>query len=397
MSVATPTAPEPLLDVSDDGVGVQWPDGHQSFFHYVWLRDCCYCEECGDSYSSNRFLRPDLVPLDIEALSVDVIDGAELHITWKAPHEHISCYQLTWLRSNCYSDAARAERRHRPALWDARIVDTLPAVDYTAAAESDAGCMQLLRKLRDFGFVVVRNGPCTDDGIERVASLIGDIAESAYGRLFDLSPKSSIKTLGNTLHPVAPHTDEAYRYAPPGVNVLHCVRPADEGGESILVDGFHLGALLRARAPQAFRLLASQPQPFHRIGTEDGIDQRSRASVFTLDENDAIVGFRFHTRSAAPLDVSADLLPAIYAANHTLATFMMDADNQARFRLEAGDAVMFDNHRVMHSRAGFADPERKLRICNVSREQFHERLRLTARRLRLMDEANQVLATGVCG
>ena len=110
-----------------------------------------------------------------------------------------------------------------------------------------------------------------------------------------------------------------------------------------------------------------------------------------------IVGVRFHTRSAAPLDVPEELVESLYAANHELSKLMMSGENHARFRLEAGDAVLFDNHRVMHSREGFDDPNRMMRICNVSREQFHEQLRLLAAKLGCLDQASQVLSAGVTG
>ena len=76
---------------------------------------------------------------------------------------------------------------------------------------------------------------------------------------------------------------------------------------------------------------------------------------------------------------------------------MLDEGNQARFKLEPGDTVLFDNHRVKHSRLGFSDPNRHMQICNVSRERFHQKLRFTAHHLGCRDEANQILAAGVAG
>ena len=68
-------------------------------------------------------------------------------------------------------------------------------------------------------------------------------------------------------------------------------------------------------------------------------------------------------------------------------------------RLEAGDGdtVFFDNRRVMHARRAFADPARHLRICNLSRDDFHQRPRLAAARLGFDAGARQVLPAGVSG
>ena len=86
----------------------------------------------------------------------------------------------------------------------------------------------------------------------------------------------------------------------------------------MLVDGFHIGEILRQSEPDAFALLANQPQPYHRIVRASDIDQRARAPVFTLDEYDQLTGFRFHPRSAAPLDVPRERFLDVYAANQKL-------------------------------------------------------------------------------
>jgi hypothetical protein len=64
------------------------------------------------------------------------------------------------------------------------------------------------------------------------------------------------------------------------------------------------------------------------------------------------------------------------------------------FALEAGEAVIFDNHRVLHARAEFSDPERFLQICNVSRDDYHEKLRLLALKLSHLEEANRHVDRG---
>lgn len=387
--------PVALSNVSEqaNGLTVSWADGLDSFFHFVWLRDCCYCEHCGDSYSSKRFIVPSDVPLDIRPSSLTIGDGGDLTVTW-TPDGHQSRYPAAWLRQNRYDDEARAARRHHPILWDATINRAPPVVDFEAARNNDDDRLDFYRKLRDYGFVLVRGGPMEPGFVEEVAMMIGDLGVSAYDRIFDLSPKGKHNTMGNTFRTVPPHTDEAYRFAPPGINVLGCIRPADEGGDSILVDGFHLGESLRGDDPEAFALLARTPNVFHRI--HDGqLDQRCHTRMFALDESQNIVGVRIHTRSSGPMDLPADLVEPFYAAYHKLSALMMAPENQARFALQAGDTLIFDNQRVLHARTSFSGADRHLQICNVSREEFHQRLRMLARSMGYADEADQVLAQGV--
>lgn len=383
------------VEHADHGLTLYWDDGFESFFHFIWLRDCCYCDSCGDVYSSKRFLVPSDIPLDIRPESAEISDNGELVIVW-CGDQHCSRYHGDWLRRWSYDDESRLARFHQPILWDAKIKTGLPRVEFQSARDSDSARMTLYGLLRDYGFVIVSNGGQSPGSIEQVANLIGDLGDSAYSKIFDLTPAAKIRTMGNTTRPVPPHTDEAFRYSPPGINVLGCVHPADDGGDSVLVDGFHLARLLREQDSRSFELLSRYSQVFQRTDGCD-IDQRARQRMFALDDRGEVVGVRIHTRSAGPLDLPTNLIEAHYAAHHRVSQMMMSLDNQARFRLEAGDSVIFDNHRVLHARTDFTDTNRFLQICNVSREDFHQRLRLLARRLDLQAEADMVLASGVAG
>jgi gamma-butyrobetaine dioxygenase len=377
----------------NDGLSLSWSDGHESFFHAIWLRDCCYCDTCGDTYSSKRFVTPLDMPSDVSLASARIDEHGDLEIVWQADG-HRSHYAAAWLRRHCYDDDSRYLRFHQPKLWDAKIATGIPTVEFDAVSVDEHVRLELLRRLRDYGFVLVRGGPACSGGVEAVANLVGDLGESAYTRIFDLTPSSKTRTMGNTFNKVPPHTDEAFRYSPPGVNVLGCVRPANDGGESILVDGFQAATQLRASDPEAFDLLSRYAQDFNRI--HPGIlDQRGRQPMIVLDDRGAVVGIRFHTRAAGPLNLPTDVVKPYYAAHRRLCERVFDPANQLRFQLNAGDALLFDNHRVLHARAAFGDPQRHLQICNVARETFHEQLRLLAGRFGYGAEADQVLAAGV--
>jgi len=172
------------------------------------------------------------------------------------------------------------------------------------------------------------------------------------------------------------------------------VRPAEDGGDSVLVDGFSIGEQLRREDPDGFSLLATCSVPFHRRH-DCSIDQQARARLFVLDNLGQISGVRVHTRSAAPLDLPMELVEPYYNAYQRLCTLMLTRNNQIHFRLNAGDAVVFDNQRVLHARERYSDINGFLQICNVSRESFHERLRLLALKLGCNKEAHQVQISGV--
>lgn len=376
-----------------NGLTLTWSDGHVSFFHFVWLRDVCHCPLCGNCYDSNRLLLPSDVSMNVRPEEVAVGAGEKLVIRW-AGDGHQSEYDADWLRRHCYDDESRNERRHVPILWDADICKSLPEVEYSDALQSDAGRLNLFRKLRDFGFVIVRNGPSEPGSVVEVAGMVGALGDAAYSKVFDLTPKSKIRTAGNSTRMVPPHTDEAFRLTPPGINVLSCVRPADDGGDTILVDGFHIANILRDENPVGFGLLAKYASTYVRQH-EGTLDQRARTRVIALDDGGQVSGIRLHTRASGPLDLPVKVVEPYYAAYRRLSELMMSPANQARLRLNAGDTAFFDNHRALHARTHFTDPERFLQICNVSREGFHENLRLLLQKLGHAYEADHFLPAGM--
>ena len=85
----------------------------------------------------------------------------------------------------------------------------------------------------------------------------------------------------------------------------------------------------------------------------------------------------------------------LYAANRELVSRLNDKHYQARFTLATGEAVILDNHRVLHAREGF-NGRRHLRLFQVGREEFHNRLRMLANELG-DESADWVLPGGALG
>ena len=379
-------------DPQDRGLAITWSDGVESFFHYVWLRDCCYCDICGDAYSSQRRFIPCDAPLDIRPSKAAIEDDGVLVIEW-SPDDHRSRYDGAWLRRYRYDEAARRARRRAPVLWNAALRREAVSFAFDRVSGHDQDRWSLYRALRDYGVAIVRGGPKRPGSVAAFAGLLGELQSSAYGEIFDISPDNAIGTLATTLRAVPPHTDEPFRYSPPGIMALACVRQAETGGDTVLADGFHLAARLRALDPAGFRILCERSQTY--IRSHPGrMDQRALAPMIALDDDGAVCGIRLHSRSAGPLDLPADVMEAFYGAYHRLTQLMTAPENQVELTLEAGDAVLFDNHRVLHARSAFSDRRRFLQICSVPREQFHERYRLLACRMACDEEADLALPAG---
>ena len=361
---------------------IRWKDGHTSRFHYVWLRDNCDCAVCGDKSGGHRYLELLDLPLDVTPQAVCMEGDGHLASTWQADG-HKTRYAAVWLRAHCYSERARAERRPRSVHWDASTFDALPDYEYPAVCANPEHRLRMLRSLRDYGFTILRGVPTEQSEIERVAGLFGFIRRTHYGRIFDLRSTPEQRILAQTSHAIRPHNDELFRDPAPGVLIMHCLAPSsDGGGASVLVDGFQVANRLRAIDPDAFSVLTRVPI-LHRRYLVDAVDDvalRAKWHTIELDDDGEVTAVRINERTMAPLDIPHDSVETVYRALQRLLELVYRADASIQFRLDAGDAVVFDNHRVLHARTGF-NGERHIRQCHVDRDEVFSRLRALEHRL----------------
>ena len=202
-----------------------------------------------------------------------------------------------------------------------------------------------------------------------------------YGQgAFELNPQSERKIIGNTHRAVPPHTDEGYWQYPSGIIFIACDNQSADGeGWSVLVDGFQVAQLLREEDPDAFEILSTVTMHFHRVHPKE-MDLRALGRVLCLDSDGDLVGVRYPARNTAPLDIPEDLVEPMYRALWKFSAGINDPANVLRFRMEHGDCMVFDNHRVFHGREAFTG-ERRLLLTSVNRQDFHSTVRLLATKL----------------
>ena len=361
-------------------VRLEFADGHQRTYAAQWLRHCCWCAECGNPADGIRFTTVASFPSDVAPAHAEVCNG-DLALTW--PDGHRSVYGNDWLIANAYDEAARRRRSAwQPTTWRAELADSFPTVDWADASDGGTGLLEAYRKLRDYGIVLIDSLGTDPACTEQLANLVGPIHETTvYGRIYDVRAERVAKLGAKTGMAQAPHIDDAFYYSPPGIDVFHCLVNTDVGGMSTYVDGFAIAESLRADEPDAFEALTTLPVTHIRRHPGE-ISLRSRSPVIRLDEHGHLSGIRYFDRALGPLDVAPDDIDRLYDAVRAFSNRMLSPDFTAAIRVEPGQGVLIDNHRVMHGRTEF-DPAsgRHIRLCHVPRDEFHGRLRELSLRL----------------
>jgi predicted HD phosphohydrolase/alpha-ketoglutarate-dependent taurine dioxygenase len=313
----------------------------------TWARDACRCHTCRDAVSGQHLLDVgDLTGWTVlgsrrrpGALEVDLARGPERHtavveIGPAAPQSSV----VLW-------SAATMPRPSRRASDIALIADDVTR--YGLARVTD---------------VATEHGQ-----VLRFAATLGFVRETNYGQLFDVRTEAGATNLASTALGLPLHTDNPYRDPAPTVQILHCLRPAASGGLTRLADGYAAAHRLRIDDPATFAVLSTTPVTFRF--RDDDVDLVARRSVIEVAPDGDVRAVALNHRS---LDTPAG---AAYAA--ALAAFVELLEASAiELSLAAGDAIVFDNRRIVHARTGF-DPSsgRHLQGCYIDIDALHSAAR----------------------
>ncbi len=155
--------------------------------------------------------------------------------------------------------------------------------------------------------------------------------------------------------PLGWHTDGYYNAIDRPIRsfVLHCVRPAERGGESALLDPEIAYIRLRDRDPAFISALMHPSAMIIPPNTEpDGTIRPERVGpVFAVDSQSGALHMRY---SARPRNIIWRDDPVTTAARHALLDLLDGAEPLVhRLTLQAGQGLICNN--VLHRRSGFSD------------------------------------------
>lgn len=252
-----------------------------------------------------------------------------------------------------------------PAPSDARLggVDgqTRLEVELPALAEVMAS---VATELGETGTCLLRGLPeVTDAVLVLMASAIGELVPAAASRprryVEDIVPVDEV-ALAERPHSqrrtaLPPHTDQSARETPPDFLALACVaNEPDRGGESVLVPAGPVVEQLRATVPDVVELLQDPVFPLFNVPKRDfaitaplvwvegeALTGESGGTVRTRFRDEAVRAGLVELRR--PSDAHVAAFESLAAAYH-------DETWWVELCLEPGDALFFDNTRVLHGR-----------------------------------------------
>ena len=342
------------LSIVDDELVIEWYDGKESRIYSHWLRDHCQMPTSINTNNGQRLFSVVDIPEETYIEKAYKDEKGNVCVLFQ-PENHLSVFSQNWLIKNCYDLNLhfddRSERQKK--LWQKDTFEAgLPFVDFESMCNDESGKLDMLRLIRDVGFVVLENVPTKEGQVLKVISKLGYTRETNYGALFEVRTEVNPNNLAYTNMGLGFHTDNPYRDPVPTVQLLHCLESSIEGGDSVLLDGFKAATVLRQESKEDFDILTSTWINFRFSDAKT--DLRSRVPMIELNDNNEIVKVRYNNRSIDTIKLPTNKIRHFYKAYRHWSEIIERDDLKIIFKLSEGDLMLLDNTRIMHARTAFS-------------------------------------------
>ena len=365
------TLTKPTVTLQDQGLTLHLTDGAPAYFNYFWLRD--NCPSSFDPQTRERSFDLQTLPAPPRATTADITD-THLVISWQG-EDHISRHNLEFLATNS-SGTPRPDPADLPRKpW---FSDHYPNMQRFAQPELVANPAERAawaKALLTDGVALVTEMPENPTGLEDTARLLGYIRASFFGPSFEVKTHIKPTNLAFTSKALEMHTDLPPEDLPPGIQYLHCLANSVAGGDSLFLDGLAVAEDFRNSNPEDFALLAETDIPF--FCEHESFDMRARQRVIELNTRGEVTGLTISGHLQDVFDHDQRFLDRYYPAYWRFARHMHDPTYLMRFRLNAGECICFDNHRIVHGREAYSatSGDRHLRGCYTDRGELRSTYR----------------------
>lgn len=369
MNRITPMTAE--ITATQTGLYVPLGSGVPAYFNYFWLRD-----NCPSSFNTvTRERTFDIFELSAEPVAkrAEIANG-HLIINW-ADEDHITQIPLATLEHYA-SGARRSDPADLPRVaWYGDHYPDVTRFTFDALMANASNRESWLRAMLIEGISVVQQMPDTDAALTDLVNLMGVVRPTFFGNYFDVRTHINPTNTAFTAAALELHTDVPAEEFAPGIQFLHMRQNSVKGGLNLFGDGVAAANDFRDAHPEDFRLLAETDIPFYC--EHDDYDMRSYQRVIELDHHGAVAGLTISQHMLDMIDLPQAELDAYYPAFCRFGRFLQRDKYIMKFTLQAGECIVFDNHRIVHGRAAYSatSGERYLRGTYADRAEMRSSYR----------------------
>ncbi|CAL1707941.1 unnamed protein product [Somion occarium] len=374
---------------SDRAAGLQY---NGTTYPFRWLRDSCQCPQCVHPSNKQKLHRTSDIGADISPAPNGVeVRNDGVQIKWASGHS--SFYSSDLLHN--HASPQNLHKFHQdvdPVAWDGKRIRSSKTlfIPYEEM-KTKAGMLKAFEQLVRYGLLLVTGVPNAETSNETcetraLVEKFGEVRKTFYGDLWDVQNVRNSTNIAYTNLDLGFHIDLEYFHHPPRYQFLHCLRNRVKGGVSLFVDGLYAAEELRKTHPADFDVLTKTPVTFHYINNGHHLHNAHptiELAPFSMnvDEPKPIRHINYAPPFQAPLPLSTP--PEFYSALERFSSLLERPSVRYEYTLREGDAVVFDNRRVLHARTAFTDAasedeevNRWLKGCYIDGDRVLDRLRV---------------------
>lgn len=363
-------------------LSVRFSDGTASTYPTMYLRD--NCSKAWHPTTLQRTISVWDLPRDLQLKCASIQNTTEVSgdssIEVHFSDGHISVFSSKWLYEHRLDEITRLNRYCQLAnelvVWTGVDLPEgkLMSFDFEKIMGGGKELLAFVNAVATWGLVHVVNMKKEPGQVRRLAERVGHLRETNYGPVFEVKVEPNAINQAFTAAALPLHTDLPFYNLPPGIQVLHCIKQSTHhpaAGRSLFVDGLAVAHRLREADPYLYKVLTDYPAVFEDIApgkfylrTERCVIKEFQVPAAMFDSQiDSKVDLGLGKGVPVPCEInfnngvrSAELnLPVAKMADFykALALFGDIAHEPAlpvEMKLNAGEAVVFQNRRVLHGR-----------------------------------------------
>ncbi len=361
------------VTLSSTAVSIIWKDNKKSLFHFLWLRD-----NCPTSFHPDTRMRifnilsvsKDVYPMKIKKGNNNLI------IHW-SENNHISKYNLKWLRNHCYTNNDQRTIA-KNIFWKNNLKSKLSLIslNYKKIIKYEKNFIQWLEILTSYGVTIIKQSPTNTNSAFKILKKIGPYRETFFGTPFEVVNIPKPNNQAYTSDGLPNHTDLPYYEYVPGYQLLHCLKNTAKGGNTTIVDGFSVARYLQKNEKEIFDVLTNTKVKFK----DNDYTQKSLrifySPIIKLNSEKNFDEIRINLGAMATLDIKSNKMKRFYEAYRFFYSLLHNKKYLVEFKLSKGDLLCFDNRRVLHGRTSFDthSGNRHLQGYYIEREEIISKL-----------------------
>tara|TARA_Y100001970_G_C14179501_1_gene828998 strand:- start:613 stop:1722 length:1110 start_codon:yes stop_codon:yes gene_type:complete len=343
--------------------------------HPLWLRERAKTENLVDKNNDQRLYDPAQLDENLKIKKASMSNG-HLDI------EFTDGIKFKYEVNELIYELDKKKPLENLILWNASLKKK-PTVIFKEGIFDTQLMYNVLQDFYKYGFVIFKNVPTEENYILKFANSIGTVRPTNFGESFSVKSVPEPNDLAYTSIALTPHTDNPYRKPVPCIQLLHCLQNEVKGGLSTLVDGFAVAEYIKKTNQDLFNILSKTKVRFRFV--DKTIILENWGELIELDENGNTKQIRYSTRLDYVPALEKSKLEEFYKARKLLANLYSSTKFELRFKLEKGDLLMMDNHRLLHGRTSYDvnEGKRYLKGCYIDHDSTEGKLRYLERKFGL--------------